>query len=73
MSRPTILERKLSERKLGDIMTIKTLTQSIETMLGNKHINIVDKQRRGEDTEFLLKLDDDIDYPTYCRIIITNE
>lgn len=54
-------------------MTIKTLTQSIETMIGNKHINIVDKQRRGEDTEFLLKLDDDIDYPTYCRIIITKE
>ena len=54
-------------------MSFDKLVKSINNMLENEDINIVEKTNKGDDYEFVVKLMNDIDYPEYCRITLRKE
>ena len=54
-------------------MSFDKLVKSINNMLENEDINIVERTNKGDDYEFVVKLMNDIDHPDYCRITLRKE
>ena len=44
--------------------------KSLDKHLKDKNITIIDKQRRGDGYQFLIRLVDDIDHPKHYKITI---